>query len=107
MSQITVKVYEPPMCCSSGVCGPSVDDELVEFSEALKQLKEEGIEVERNAMNQNPLAFQNNQSVLDLVNNQGTEELPVTEINGKVIKLGEYPSLEELREEIKEIKEAN
>ena len=88
MSQITVKVYEPPMCCPTGVCGPSVDDKLVEFSNVLEELEKEGVKVERNAMNHNPFAFQDNQSVLDVVNDQGTEELPITEVNGKVIKFG-------------------
>ncbi|MCK8816431.1 arsenite efflux transporter metallochaperone ArsD [Natroniella sulfidigena] len=104
MSKIKVKVYEPPMCCPTGVCGPDVDDELVQFSDAVKQLEKEGIEVERSTMNHDPLAFQNNQGVLDIVNTQGTENLPITEINGKTIKLGDYPTLAELKEEIAKIK---
>jgi hypothetical protein len=105
MSQIIVKIYEPPMCCPTGACGPNVNDKLVEFNETVQELEEEGIEVERNSMNNNPLAFQGNPEVLSLVNNKGTDQLPVTEVNGKVIKLGEYPTKAELMEEIKKIKE--
>ncbi len=105
--EIKMKVYEEPMCCSSGVCGPDVDDELVEFSDTIKKLEKEGVKVERNAMNHNPLAFQQNKSVLNMVNNEGTNNLPITELNGKVVKLGEYPSLEELKEEIDNLKEVN
>ena len=107
MSQIIVKVYEPPMCCPTGACGPNVNDELVEFNETLNGLKKKEIEVERNSMNNSPLAFQDNPAVLKLVNNQGTDQLPVTEVNGKVIKLGEYPTEEELITAIKESKEVN
>ncbi|PRX27167.1 arsenical resistance operon trans-acting repressor ArsD [Orenia metallireducens] len=106
MSKIKVTIYEPPMCCPTGACGPNVDDKLVKFNEALKQLKKEGIEVERNSMNNNPIAFQQNKAILDLVNTQGTKDLPATAINGTFIKLGEYPTLEELKAEIAKVKEA-
>ncbi|SJZ89938.1 arsenite efflux transporter metallochaperone ArsD [Selenihalanaerobacter shriftii] len=105
MSKIEVKVYEPPMCCSTGVCGPDVDDELIQFNDALKQLEQEGVEVERNSMNHNPFAFQQNQTILDSVNNKGTDDLPITTVNDKVIEMGEYPALEKLKAEINQLKE--
>jgi len=52
--KIWIKVYDPPMCCSSGVCGPNVNSALVEFSGALKSLVEHGIGVERWNLSQQP-----------------------------------------------------
>lgn len=103
MEKIKISVYEPPMCCSSGVCGPDVDDQLVEFSQTVKKLKEEGYTVERNSMNHNPFAFQNNQAVLSQVNDSGTENLPIIEINGEILTIGEYASFEEIKAAVDKI----
>jgi hypothetical protein len=43
--EILIKIYDPPMCCSSGVCGPNVNSVLVEFSGALKSLASMGLEL--------------------------------------------------------------
>ena len=37
-----VRVFDPPMCCSTGVCGPSVDPVLVCFSAGIDWLKAQG-----------------------------------------------------------------
>ena len=34
-------IYEGAMCCSTGICGPEPDKELIEFSETLKRLQNE------------------------------------------------------------------
>ena len=40
-------VYDPPMRCPSGVCGPNVNQELVRFSNDLEWLRQQGVDVER------------------------------------------------------------
>ena len=40
-------VYDPPMCCSTGVCGPAVDPVLPRVTADLDWLKRQGVEVER------------------------------------------------------------
>ncbi|KXS49055.1 MAG: arsenical resistance operon trans-acting repressor ArsD [Halanaerobium sp. T82-1] len=100
MNKIKISVYEPPMCCSSGVCGPDVDDKLVKFSETVKKLKNEGYEVERNSMNHNPFAFQQNQTILNQVNDSGTENLPIIEINEEILTMGEYADYNEIKAKI-------
>ncbi len=52
-----VRVFDPPMCCSTGVCGPSVDPDLARFSADLDWLKKEGVRVERYNLSQEPGAF--------------------------------------------------
>jgi arsenite methyltransferase len=46
-SQGHIQVYDPAMCCSTGVCGPDVDPALVRFAADVKWLQERGVPVER------------------------------------------------------------
>src|SRR5579883_1397331 len=43
----SVLVYDPPMCCSTGACGPDVDPVLVRFAADLAWLQEQGVAVQR------------------------------------------------------------
>ena len=91
-----VEIYDPPMCCSSGLCGPAVDPALVAINDALLQLKKEGVEVARYMINQNPMAFRSNPDVMKLIKEKGSQSLPITIVDGKVIKYGSYPSYDEI-----------
>ena len=31
--------FDPPMCCSTGLCGPSVDDRLVQLQADIEAMK--------------------------------------------------------------------
>ncbi|SCX78401.1 arsenite efflux transporter metallochaperone ArsD [Alkaliphilus peptidifermentans] len=97
-----IEFFDPPMCCSSGICGPSVDEKLIKVSENIDTLKRkyEGISIERYMISQQPLKFRDNEEVFRLVKEKGREVLPITTVNGRIIKVNEYPSLEELEKEI-------
>ena len=41
MAKINLVIYEGAMCCSTGVCGPEPNKELIELNEALKRLQKE------------------------------------------------------------------
>lgn len=43
----TMKIYEPAMCCPTGLCGVGVDPELLRISTVLNTLKQNGVEVQR------------------------------------------------------------
>lgn len=100
-----VEIYDPPMCCSSGLCGPSVDPALVAINDALLQLKKEGVEVARYMINQHPAAFRSNPDVMRLIKEKGGQCLPITAVNGKVIKYGSYPSYDEIVSNMRELME--
>lgn len=91
-----VEVFDPPMCCSSGVCGPKVDNRLVQFSAALEWLRGQGVQLERYNPTQQYEAFANNATVVDTINAQGTECLPLILVDGEVVSCGGYPSREDL-----------
>lgn len=94
-----IEIFEPTMCCSTGICGPSVDENLVRISENIEFLKNEfeGVVVERYQPQTHSMKFMMNMEVGRLVKENGQKILPITVVNGKVVKSGEYPSLEELK----------
>ena len=91
-----MQVFDPPMCCSSGVCGPNVDPRLVQFSAALEWLRGQGVQVERYNPSQQYDAFVGNATVVDAVNTQGIECLPLILADGEIVSYGCYPSQEDL-----------
>ena len=91
-----IQVFDPPMCCSTGVCGPSVDPELVRFAADIDWLKRQGVEVERQNLAQEPAAFANTPAVKEALGNEGISCLPLTLADGAVVCKGRYPTREVL-----------
>jgi len=84
------------MCCSTGVCGPDADDELVTFSAALRWLERHGVTVTRISPTSNPEAFMENHVVYDAMMSNGQDVLPLVLIDGDIAFRESYPSREEL-----------
>lgn len=98
--RITIEIYDPPMCCPSGLCGPSIDPELLDINEAILKLKKEydgQVTIERYLLTQQGPKFMQNPNVLSLLKSNGVAILPITTIDGEVVKQKEYPSYDELR----------
>jgi len=97
-----LEIFDPPMCCPTGICGPSVDDKLVILSQNLEILKNKyaGIEINRYMITQQPQKFRDNQEVFATIKEKGKEVLPITTVNGRIIKVSGYPSLEEIEKEL-------
>jgi AhpD family alkylhydroperoxidase len=93
-----IQVFDPPMCCSSGVCGPDVDPVLVRFAADLSWLKEQGVSVERHNLSQSPAAFVENDLVKQALTEKGEAALPIVLFKGKVQSSGRYPERNELAE---------
>ena len=96
MNLNTLQIFDPAMCCSTGVCGPEVDTKLVQFAADLDWLKSEGVIVQRHNLSQNPAAFVQNEAVKIALTEKGEAALPVILINGKVTTTGRYPERNEL-----------
>lgn len=92
----TVEVFDPPMCCSTGVCGPEVDPLLVRFTADFHWLAQEGIRVERYNLSQQPQAFLANPAVKAALNQHGKDCLPLVLVNGVIACTGRYPTRKEL-----------
>ncbi|MDA8170732.1 MAG: arsenite efflux transporter metallochaperone ArsD [Nitrospiraceae bacterium] len=91
-----IEIYDPPMCCSSGLCGPTLDPVLVRMNDAVMALKKQGVEIERYNLARQPNEFAAKKTVADLLHKSGKQILPVTLVNGEVFRTGEYPAYEDL-----------
>lgn len=89
-------VFDKPMCCSNGVCGPEVDPVLVRFSADLLWLSRQGVEVERLNPAQQPEAFAGSELVRRELDAHGAACLPVVAVDGNVVSRGTYPTRTEL-----------
>jgi len=92
-----VEFFDPPMCCPTGLCGPTLDQTLLDVNDMIFTLQRDNLRVERYQMSSNPNAFLGNAEVMKLVREKQMEALPITVVHGKVIKVGVYPSLDEIR----------
>jgi len=91
----TIQVYDPPLCCATGVCGTGIDPDLVNLSTMLTRLGKHGITVERYNLGQKPTAFADNPVVKALLEQEGKGALPLVIVDGKVHVHGRYPNAEE------------
>lgn len=91
-----VEVFDPPMCCSTGACGPKVDPALVQFAADLHWLANQRIAVERHNLAQQPKAFAASETVRTALKQRGNECLPLILLNGTVISQGCYPTRDQL-----------
>ena len=79
-----VRVFDPPMCCASGVCGPSVDPELSRFSGDLDWLRRQGVEVQRFNLALQPGAFVEHAHVKAALEARGNASLPLVMIDDRI-----------------------
>jgi arsenite methyltransferase len=91
-----IELYEPAMCCQTGVCGPSVDQQLIDAREDLRWAEAQGAEVTRHNLTSDPDAFVANPKVTGLMAAFGDDALPVLVVDGAIAMHGHYPSREEL-----------
>ncbi|GAB4282801.1 MAG: arsenite efflux transporter metallochaperone ArsD [Candidatus Promineifilaceae bacterium] len=92
-----VELFDPPMCCPTGLCGPTLDQVLLDVNEMIQALQAKDISVERYQMTSHPHKFMSNDEVMRLVREKQMDALPITAVHGKVIKVGAYPTLDEVR----------
>jgi hypothetical protein len=92
----TIQVFDPSLCCSSGVCGVEVDQRLVDFASDANWLKQQGGQIERFNLAQQPMAFAENPLVKSFLERSGQEGLPLILVNGEVALTGRYPRRAEL-----------
>ena len=91
-----LQVFDPPMCCSTGACGPNVDRKLVVFASDLHWLRQQGVEVERFNLSSNPAAFVEHEAVKKAMEEEGNDCLPIILVDGSIVSKGIYPSRSDL-----------
>jgi len=98
--KITIEIFDPPMCCPSGVCGPTIDPALLDIHEAILKLKKEHdgqLGIARYLLSQQPAKFMQQPEVIGRLKADGIPVLPITLVNGRLVKERAYPSYTELQ----------
>ncbi|MCY8235370.1 arsenite efflux transporter metallochaperone ArsD [Priestia endophytica] len=93
-----VEIFDPAMCCSTGVCGPSVDPELTRVASAIHSLNKKGFQINRYNLANDTEAFTKNKVVTQILHEKGPDALPLVLVNEKIVRIGSYPTNEELAE---------
>jgi hypothetical protein len=93
-----IEIFDPAMCCSTGVCGPSINKELLRVSAVINNMVKKGANVVRHNLSSEPQAFVDNKKVNEYLNSKGADILPITLVDGEVKKIKEYPTNEEFAE---------
>jgi hypothetical protein len=91
-----IQVFDPALCCSSGVCGVEVDQALVSFAADVAWAQQNGALVERFNLAQQPMVFAEQTVVKGLLERSGESALPVTLVDGELALAGRYPTRDEL-----------
>lgn len=97
-----VEFFDPPLCCPTGLCGPTLDQTLLDVNEIILTLQGEKLRVERYQMTSQPNAFLSNAEVMKLIREKQLEILPITVVRGRIIKTAAYPTLDEVRAALNE-----
>lgn len=90
-----LEVFEPAMCCPTGVCGVSVDPVLVQFNADLQALGQSGVEVVRHSLGHDAAAFASHADVMREMG-AGMDRLPIVTVDGRIVSTGVYPSKAQL-----------
>ena len=97
---IQIEIFDPPMCCPTGLCGPDIDPALLDISEAILKIKKDydgKVNVDRYLLSQQGQKFMQQPEVMKRLQSNGVEILPITLVDGVVIKEKSYPSYDELK----------
>jgi len=95
MTELTI--YDPAMCCDTGVCGVDADTVLIKFSSDIEWLRKNGVTVQRFNLAQEPLEFISNSLIKSEIEEHGDSCLPLVVLDDKVLSRGAYPAREQLQ----------
>lgn len=91
-----VEVFEPALCCATGVCGEDVDQQLVMFSADLDFVSSRGGDVARYNLASEPSTFAENETVRAFLQLAGSAGLPLVLVDGVTAMTGRYPDRNQL-----------
>lgn len=92
----SIQVFDPALCCSTGVCGPDIDTALVHFAADVQWLQGQGVDVRRHNLASEPRAFMASPVVRTTLQTEGTDCLPLVLVDGAIVSRGAYPARDAL-----------
>ena len=94
----TIEIFDPAMCCPTGLCGTNIDPNLMRIAVIVDTLKKKGVNINRHNLKDDPMIYVTNTKVNDLLQAKGVEVLPITLVDGEVAVTGEYPTTRQMAE---------
>ena len=92
-----IEIYDPAMCCPTGLCGPAIDPELTRMATVVHALKQQGYPIERFNLANEPAAFVENQLIKQAITDS-VDTLPITLVDGVIVRRRGYLSNAEIAE---------
>ena len=92
----TIEIFDPAMCCPTGLCGTTIDPNLMRIAVIVDTLKKKGVKISRHNLKDEPMVYVTNTKVNDLLQSKGVEVLPITLVDGEVALTGEYPTTRQM-----------
>jgi hypothetical protein len=90
-----IEIFDPAMCCSTGICGPGIDQELLRVATTISALTKKGVSIIRYGLSSDPQAFVDHKKVNEFLMKEEVEVLPITVVDGEVVKTRKYPTDDE------------
>lgn len=94
----TIEIFDPAMCCPTGLCGPNINPNLMRIAAAIEFLKRQGVTVTRHNLRDEPQLYVTNETVNKYLQEKGADGLPVTLVDGEIVIEKNYPTNEQLTE---------
>ena len=92
----TLKIYDPAMCCPTGVCGTDVDTRLVQLANFLNTLDKSKFEVSRFGLTTEPAEYVSNTEVARILKEEGVDSLPLFFVDDELVFSKDYPTVPQL-----------
>jgi Arsenical resistance operon protein ArsD len=94
----TIEIFEEAMCCPTGLCGPSINPDLLRISAVLDTLIRKGVNISRHNLKDEPQLYVANKTVNGFLMEHGVEGLPITLVDGQIVVSKTYPTTKQLSE---------
>lgn len=94
----TIEIFDPAMCCPTGLCGPNINPNLMRIAAVVQFLQKQGVNIKRHNLRDEPQVYVSNTVVNEYLQKRGAEGLPVVLVDGAVAVSGQYPTNEQLTE---------
>jgi len=93
-----IEIFEEAMCCPTGLCGPTIQPDLMRISAVTETLKRKGVQISRHNLMDEPHQFVSNKTVNEYLMKNGVEGLPITLVDGEIVVSKTYPTTKQLGE---------
>jgi hypothetical protein len=93
-----IKIYDPALCCPTGLCGVNIDPELMRIAVVVETLKKKGIIVERFNLRDHPMVYVDTKVINEALMKETADILPIITVDGEIVIKKAYPTNKQIAE---------